>query len=333
MRALQVFVVLGSSLLFMLQPLVGRLLLPIHGGSFQVWTTCMLFFQLALLVSYAYAHLALPRIGRLHRALLLLSLPCAPLALEHLPARAGSIRDILLALSVGVLLPFCVLGTTSILAQTRALSLPSAGTREPYTLYAYSNVGSLLGLLSYPFLLEPLLGLRAQRTLWAAAYLVYAVMAWRLAPHAVPPAAQSGEPSPVSWRARWYWISVSACACSTLLGLTNVVSLGAGSIPLIWVLTLAAYLLGFVAAFAAREGGFQPAVLAPEVLLLALVLYNEPRWLGGLFAESTQLALQLGCLFWLTWTACAELHRTRPAPRALSDFYLAIALGGALGEV
>jgi hypothetical protein len=331
-RELQVFVVLGSGLLFMLQPLVGRLLLPSHGGSFQVWTTCLLFFQLALLAGYAYAHLALPRLGHRHRILLLASLPCAWLALDRIPARAGSIAAILTSLLLGVGLPFIVLATTSLVAQLRAVTLPATGARDPYSLYAYSNLGSLLGLISYPFALEPWLGVSAQRALWATLYVVYLVMAWRL----TPSAAARHHSAPVSPNPRsrlLYWIALSASACAVLLGLTNVVSLGAGSIPLLWVLTLAAYLLGFIAAFSARSTRIAPSWLLPEVVLFALIVYVDPRPLRGIVPESYLLVLQLFCLFWTTWSACAELQRTRPEPTGLTVFYLAIAFGGALAGV
>jgi spermidine synthase len=320
----------------MLQPLVGRLLLPLHGGGFQVWTTCMLFFQLALLAGYAYAHLLLPRLGRRHRVLLLLSLPCAPLALGYLPARAGSVVDMLITLLLGVGLPFSVLATTSILAQMH-LSTAKAGAEssDPYHLYAYSNAGSLLGLVSYPFLLEPWLGLVAQRALWAFAYVIYVALAWQLAPNKqvpLPPSAAGAvPPSPGSRVLYWVWTSASACA--VLLGLTNVCSLGAGSIPLIWVLTLAAYLLGFVLAFSpGLAAAFSPVRFLPECLLLAFLIYAEPRFLRSV-SEGKLLSLQLLALFWLTWCACAELYRTRPAPHALTQFYLAIACGGAIGGV
>ena len=187
---LHIMVFLGAFLLFSLEPLTGRLLVPYFGGAVHIWLVCLMYFQFLLLLGYLYAHLLAKRLGRWHLALLLLPLANLPLAMITEVAPSGDVWPLLLTLTRHIALPFAVLSTTVVVVQlwvTRA-SLPRSF--NPYTLYATSNAGSLAALLGYPLLAEPFLGLRMQSLIWSGGYLIYLLAAagvWRfLRPCFVP---------------------------------------------------------------------------------------------------------------------------------------------------
>jgi len=180
---LPAFVFAGALLMFILEPLVGRILLPAYGGGFHVWTTCLMFFQGALLAGYLYAHFIAPRIGRWHLLVACAPLLLFPLNLTPAPDPDAPILSILTVLLSCIALPFGVLSTTGVLAQSW-LASSEDGEGDPYWLYSASNAGSLLGLLAYPFVVEPWLGVSAQRWTWSACYLAYLALAASVAPRA-----------------------------------------------------------------------------------------------------------------------------------------------------
>ncbi len=211
-RLLVLFTFLGAALLFGVEPLVGRLLLPVCGGGFHVWTTALMVFQGALFLGYLYCHLLAPRLGRGHvvvaaAALLFLPLAVQPGGVEGLAVRAlgalglglaapdpdAPIGSIVRAMAVGVVVPFALLATTGVLAQAWLARSDLPGRDEPYPLYAASNLGSLAALLAYPLLAEPLLPLGAQRVLWSLGVVAWFVLAWRLCP---PGPAPAGDEAP-----------------------------------------------------------------------------------------------------------------------------------------
>ncbi|MBL4847224.1 MAG: spermidine synthase, partial [Planctomycetes bacterium] len=182
---LRAFVLLGALLLFGLEPLVGRLLLPASGGGFHVWAACLLFFQSALFLGYLYTHVLSKIVGRGHLLLVLLPLAFLPIGrfLRELdPDPTSPTTSILAVLTISIAIPFVLLSTTGVIAQ-RWLAESDLPQREnPYQLYAASNAGSFVALLAYPLLIEPLLGLHVQRIIWSVAYLLYVGLAISLVP-------------------------------------------------------------------------------------------------------------------------------------------------------
>jgi hypothetical protein len=366
---LRLFTFLGALLLFGLEPLVGRLLLPASGGGFHVWTTCLMVFQGTLLLGYAYCHLLAPRLGRWHLLLVLLPALVLPIAVQPgnsplppLLAATGALQppdphapilSIIRALLVGVCLPFAVLSTTGVVAQAWLSRSDLPERREPYQLYAASNLGSLAALLAYPLVIEPFLRLETQRLAWSAGFCVYAALAFLVAPRAgapAPPPEESlpepkpaadpmkvdGEDDPDAERpARvtpgvvLYWTLLAAAPSIFLLAVTNVIALDIGSVPLVWVLPLGIYLLSFVLAFGRRP--WYPPVLRrfwPETALVGLFYFAKPH--HGKFG-ALDLVIQAGALFVICIVAHGELYRARPAPRHLTGFYLSVSVGGFLG--
>jgi hypothetical protein len=341
---------LSAFLLFQLQPMIGRYILPWFGGGPAVWTTCLLFFQVCLLAGYAYAHWlgSLPNVrlqAGVQIGLLLASLaflPLYPNASIWKPASAADPSGrilILLATTVGG--PYLVLSATAPLLQ-RWFTLENP-EKSPWRLYALSNFGSFLALLSYPFVFEPLLRLRAQGSIWSGLYLVFAMLcglvAWRL--RSVKPAAASasgefespelesdGRPTKGTVL---FWLGLSTCGSTLLVATTNQISQDIAVSPFLWVATLAIYLFTFVLAFesdrfywrtpfAIAAGLAAPIACALPSVSIGLSL----RW---------QLVVYLIALFVTCMICQGELARSRPSPRYLTMFYLTIAAGGALGGV
>jgi len=321
---------LSSFLLFLVQPLIARLILPWFGGSAAVWTTCMLFFQVLLLAGYAYAHGVArrryePLIHTLLLAAALATLPIMP-AESWKPGGADEpITRILLLLGATVGLPYFLLASTSPLVQAWfARSRPQA---NPYRLFALSNFASLLALLGYPLLVEPYLTGHQQVSAWswlfASFALLCAALAWR-----TPRAAPSSEPARAAPLARG---DVAAATGSMmLLAVTNHLTQNVASVPLLWLVPLTLYLGTFILAF---EGGgwYQPRFLWP-LLLVALIAM---AWLLVDTQYHYNLALQLGVFLPGMFIGClfchGELYRSRPQPRYLTAFYLTVSAGGALG--
>ncbi len=351
---LRAFVLLGALLMFGMEPLVGRLLLPLYGGSFQVWTTCLMFFQGALLLGYLYVHGIAPRIGRGHFVFLLLPLvllPIAPWAWP--PDHDDPILSIIVSLTLGVGLPFVALGSTAVLAQRWLADSSHAEREDPYVLYSFSNGGSLVALLAYPLLAEPLLGLTAQRWAWSAGYLVYvlvAIGAWASLPKreaattasatasatlaATPDdaAPSSTEPAkgPPGARDWAVWLLLSAIPSGLLLAVTNVIALDVGSMPLVWVIPLAIYLSTFILIFG-RSPVYPDAVRRLWPLVAAAGVAVQTGGYGSV--DLFDGLLHLVVLFIVCLVGHGELHRERPAPEHLTKFYLALGIGGWVGGV
>lgn len=336
-RLVQAFVFVGAVLLFSLEPLVGRLLLPRFGGAFHVWTSALMFFQGALFFAYLYAHLAAGRLGPWHLAVVALPLVVLPPGVGEEAAGTGT-ASILALLVRHVALPFGVLATTAIVAQRWWAQRPEARD-EPYGLYAISNAGSLGALLLYAIVIEPLVGLSAQRWTWTAGYVVYvvlAVLAWRsLAPtrdDAVRTAAATPRPRAATLL---YFGLLSAAPSAFSMAVTNLIALDAGNIPLVWVVPLAIYLGSFVIAFAPpKEGDADESRvprtvrrLWPHVAAVGLFFYTGGDAGGGWLDVGVHLVV----LAFVTLAAHGELYRVRPAPEHLTLYYLVIAAGGWAG--
>jgi len=329
---------LSSFLLFLVQPLIARLILPWFGGSAAVWTTCMLFFQALLLAGYAYAHL-LTRYSRrfeplIHSALLVVALATLPIAPNELWKPHGNedpVTWILLLLAASVGLPYFLLAANSPLLQ--AWFSRARPHENPYRLFAVSNLGSLVALLGYPFLLEPYLGGAGQVSLWSWLFAGFAVLcgavAW-LTPKKVATEAQAAASAPISKNDLILWLALSATGSVLLLAVTNHLTQNVASVPLLWLVPLTIYLASFIVTFES-EGWYRREWLWS----LLLVWIAAMGWLlvdpDFQFDLAVQLAiflpgLFLGCLF-----CHGELYRLRPAPSRLTAFYLAVSAGGALG--
>lgn len=337
-------VLLGAFLLFQVQPLLSKWILPWFGGGPAVWTTCLFFFQSALFVGYAYAHLTerwlpIPWRSAAHLALILAAawlLPIAP-GEAWKPAGPGDPTGrILLLLGIYIGAPYVLLSSTGPLVQ--AWFSRAYPDRSPYRLYALSNAGSLAALLSYPFLFEPLWGLRAQSILWtwlflgyAALYAVGAIAAGRAGPTPGCAPVAAGEPAPPTGRRVGLWIGLSAFASWMLLATTHQLCQDVAVIPFLWILPLAAYLFSFIVAFD-HPRWYKPRVLAPwtaALVLAAAVAHVIHVAVPSLIVAV--LGLTLAALFGLCMLCHGQLARLKPAPRHLTGYYLAVSGGGALG--
>jgi SAM-dependent methyltransferase len=339
-------VFLGAFLLFLIEPLFAKLILPRFGGAAAVWAACLVFFQCALLLGYLYADLTSRRLtparqSQVHIALLLLSLLFLPIAprfsqLQH--ASTDPASTILLLLSVSIGLPFVLLSATSPLAQIWYAR--ASADREPYHLFALSNLASLLSLLSYPLLIEPHVAAHKQAALWSALFAVFVLLcaaaAWLARGGTGQPIAAGTEQSETDAaptpRDKLLWLALSACSSMLLLSITNKLLEDVAPVPLLWVLPLALYLLTFALAFNRRTFYWRrPLVrfLAVALGSLGYAIYDPA------YTESVQVSVPIFCagLFLCCWFCHGELALRRPAPRYATSFYLMISLGGALGAI
>ncbi len=323
----------GALLLFLVQPMMARTILPWFGGSAGVWTMSMLFFQVLLLAGYWYAHqvVRLPARGQavLHAALLAVSLALLPVipASRWKPADPSAPgTDILLLLAATVGLPYFLLSTTSPLLQSW-YARESGGS--PYRLYAVSNFASLAALLAYPVVIEPALRLRTQLAIWSAAYAGFALLCGASALAALGRKQPALKRHRAPWRSCLLWMTLAACPSALWLGTANQVSQSVAPIPFIWILPLSLYLLTLVLCFE-REGWYRRGafrLLAPAGVL-AMSVGVARQW--NMPLQWTVLLLLAG-LFLLSMFCHGELARRKPEPEQLTSFYLMVALGGALG--
>jgi hypothetical protein len=337
---------LSAFLLFAVQPMIGKIILPWFGGSAAVWSTCLLFFQAALLGGYLYAHwstssLKPKRQATLHIVLMAISLALLPIlpSPSWKPSQAGdpSLRIlILLAATIG--LPYILLSTTSPLLQAWYVAAKPGSV--PYRLFALSNFGSLLALLSYPVLVEPVFTTHGQAYGWSGIYFAFVVacaaVAWsamRVTPRPIVAAPEVSAPSPApppTWTIRIIWTALSACASALLLAISNHLSQNVAPIPFLWVLPLAVYLLSFILCFE-RDKVYHRGVFFPLLVLAldgaAIAIYANEGNPSIAWAIPTFVA----ALFVCCMVCNGELARLKPDPRHLTGFYLMISVGGAIG--
>ncbi|OYX08315.1 MAG: hypothetical protein B7Z08_09960, partial [Sphingomonadales bacterium 32-68-7] len=340
-RALFVITILtGSFLLFMVQPMVARMALPLLGGAPNVWNSAMLVYQALLLGGYAYAH-AIARLpfrtqAGVHLALLALAVATLPLALVELPppARGWEVLWVpaLFALTVGPV--FLLVSAQAPLMQRWYGLSPAAG--EPYALYAASNLGSFSGLLAYPLLLEPNMALGRQSALWTLGYVLLlalvALAAWSRW-NAADQRLEGTDTAPVPRPARrtvLLWLGLSAVPSGLMLSTTSLLTTDVMAMPLLWVIPLGLYLLSFSLAF--RDGSIWTEILtryAPVVLLSC----GSLAMVGGGQANPATAIAMVGLLFVLAVALHGRLFALRPPVQQLTLFYLVISAGGALGGV
>jgi len=331
-----VTIFLSAFLLFQLQPLIARQVLPWFGGSAAVWTTSMLFFQVLLLAGYAYAHKlaqAAPRHQRrVHITLLVLSLfflPVRPWSILKPAGDADPALSLLLVLTVGVGLPYLVLSATNPLLSSWFARLHPG--RDAYRLFALSNLGALLALLTYPTLIEPNLSLRAQSMVWSVLYVAFAFSLETVArPAAAETAALTYRAPPVPALLTLLWLGLSACPSVLLLAITHHLTQNVAAIPFLWVVPLALYLVSFILCFESRVW-YQRGLFLPP--LAGFLGFMSTRLNDDASNDQlTQLVwiFTMG-LFFACMVCHGELSRLKPAEGQLTRFYLVTSLGGALG--
>ena len=337
---------LGASLLFAVEPLVAKLLLPDYGGSATVWSTSSLFFQIVLLMAYLYAHWSTKLLGprwqpRVHFLVLCVPLAALPLALpgQAGPGESNPIWWLLRALVLCVGLPFAVLATTGPLLQRWFSWTDHPRAHDPYFLFAGSNLGSFAGLLVYPLAIEPNLSLGEQRAWWSAGCLAFllltavcGVAALRGSRAAVVASQQPRERStsrPVRRRRIAVWLALAFLPSTLMLAVTAHLSTDVAAIPLLWVVPLAIYLATFVAAFARRSR--KPCVWAVRAAVGLAVPATLLTASTGAAPVSVSIVLDLALLWFVGYAAHSRLAADRPEPARLTQFYVVISMGGALG--
>lgn len=341
---------LSAFLLFLVQPMLAKMILPWFGGSSSVWITCVLFFQIMLFAGYSYAHGSTVRLSgkaqaSFHGILIFISL----LFLPVIPSfGVGIINDnpalsimILLLITVG--LPYFLLSATSPLLQ--AWYAKTYSRTLPYRLFAVSNLASLLSLLSYPFLIEPFFTLQEQATAWSLAYTLFATLCIALSvvttrllnisiaadPSGLQPTDSLGVTAAPQWKHKITWLLLSACSSILLLSVTDHLSQNIAAIPLLWIVPLGLYLLSFTICFE-RDGWYNSASYF-WIVFAALVAmsYGIGKWGVG---SDIRLVIAVYCisLFFCCMFCHGELARRKPAPGHLTSFYLYISAGGAIGS-
>lgn len=338
---------ISAALMFVVQPMFGKLLLPMLGGSPAVWNTCMVFYQTILFLGYLYAHLLSTRLSSRHQlyvhcALLVLSLLALPIALPEgikPPTDSDPTLWIIWNLFLAIGLPFFVVSTTAPLLQKWFAQTDHVTSHDPYYLYAASNAGSLLALLSYPFLIEPSIGVAHQKLIWSFGFgflglLIVAcgLTLWRKSQSSeieiTLETENIKEELPVN--TQLHWLILAFVPSSLLLGLTNFISTDIASVPLLWIIPLTLYLLSFILVFSKWHTAIhvwmlrvQPVVLLPFIAFSFINPAVIPYWLD--------LILHLLSFFCAVMVCHGELAKHRPHTQHLTTYYLIMSFAGMLG--
>jgi hypothetical protein len=340
-RGLFILVVLvGSFLLFLVQPMVARAALPLLGGAPSVWNSAMLVFQVLLLGGYAYAHAltrwSFRRQAVVHLCLLALAALTLPVTLADVPPPAAGWEVLwapaLVAATVGPV--FLLLSAQASLMQLWYAGI--AGARDPYRLYAASNIGSFAGLLAYPFWLERKMALAEQSLVWTWGYLALIALAaltaasrWKVTEEEEPSHVSSAEAvPPVPRRTLLLWLALAAVPSGLMLSTTTLLTTDLMAMPLLWIIPLGAYLLSFPVAFSSE--GLWVGILSRYAPILLLLVGGFAMISGGQSNPAIALAM-VALLFVLSVALHGRLYALRPHPRRLTFFYLMVAAGGALG--
>lgn len=325
--------------------MIAKMVLPLLGGSPSVWNTCMVFFQALLLAGYAYAHWSVKALGARRQVLVHAVVLCIPIALwaagiPPISRPTGSptvdhpILWLLKTLAACIGPAFLVVSTCGPLMQRWFAGTGHAAAKDPYFLYAASNGGSMIALLAYPLLIEPLLTLAQQRRAWSIGYVVFAALSLACAVRtyrskSAPADVTVEAPARTPVRTRLRWIFLALIPSSFMLAVTQYLSTDVAAIPLLWIVPLAIYLLTFILAFSKRQliplavlSRFFP-IPAIALGLIVLLSRHDPIWI---IIVLNLVALFMGCLM-----CHAQLAQTRPGPGGLTGFYLLIAFGGVLG--
>lgn len=341
-------VFLAAALLFGVQPMVAKSLLPDFGGGSSVWTTCMLFYQTVLIAGYLYAHLLLTRVPRRAQFLVHAGLIGAALVVGWLfddPAPPPTASEFPVPWLLGQLflvsgLPYFAIASAGPLLQGWFARTTHGRAHDPYFLYAASNAGSFVGLLAYPFVFEPAMGLDQQRALWLALFAAFGVLAivclrktrterFQTLAHEV----RTAVAEPVAWRRRLWWLFLAFVPSTMLLGVTTHITTDIASFPLLWVIPLGLYLLTMIAAFSGRARLLVRLTARPMIMAVIAALVLLVAWVGS--EHTAPLWATMGVQFVVLVTVGlyghARLAMDRPHAARLTEFYLLMSVGGALG--
>ena len=335
---------LSAFLMFIVEPMIARMVLPRLGGAAAVWTTCLVFFQAVLLCGYAYAHGATSLLGArrhaaVHIGVVLLPLLFLPVGLgtDTPPPTDNPAGWLLLTLLTSIGLPFFALSTSAAVLQKWYSVTDDEGASDPYFLYAASNLGSFAALIAYPLLVERTLRLQQQAQLWTIGYALLALLTvacavsvWRRgAPAAAVVTAAANVTGTIAWRRRLRWTALAFVPSSLLLAVTSYMSTDVASVPLLWMVPLCVYLGTFIVAFS--PGATRARALASRFMPLAVIALS--LLLIAQMSRPVSLVIPLHLLvFGILALAChGELADDRPSPSRLTEFYFWISLGGMLG--
>jgi hypothetical protein len=343
----------SAALLFSVEPMIAKMLLPVLGGTPAVWNTCMVFFQAALLAGYGYALMVsrwpLRRQLTVQILVLVLALISLPIGLtsswiKSVPATGNPSWWLLGCLAATVGLPFFIISSNGPLLQKWFSFTNLSSAKDPYFLYSASNAGSLLALLAYPALLEPFLPLRLQSRLWGAVYLlllllvgVCALLLWRTRSAQIAGSASAEEPpatnddKALSVKRRSRWVLLAFVPSSLMLGVTNYITVDIASAPLLWIIPLALYLLTLIFAFARRQIlSLRWAILiVPGATLFLLILHLSESSDGA----SMLIVFHLLYFFVVSFVCHRQLANDRPSTRHLPEFYVWFSVGGVVGGI
>lgn len=331
---------LSAFLLFQVQPLIAKIILPWFGGSASVWTTCMLFFQFILLLGYVYSHwivksLSPHKQSLLHIALLVISLVSLPITPNEFWKPTGAENPTLqilglLLFSIG--LPYFVLSTTGPLLQAWFAREKNGGI--PYRLFALSNFGSMLALLAYPILIEPIFPTKWQSYFWSALFgvfvIVCGILAWRNRTSVVAVQAPDEVGNPPTRKMLLIWSLLAACPSILMVADTSFLTENIAPIPMIWVIPLALYLLSFIFCFE-RQGWYQRKIFLPSLVIALLILAILPSLGLNDLPIFVSMGINLASFFVVCMVCHGELSKQQPNANYLTIYFLMVAIGGVIG--
>lgn len=335
----------SAFLLFLIQPLFSKMILPLLGGSAHVWITAMMFFQLMLVLGYAYAHLITYYLNLRQQAFfqlapMVVALTLLPFDIPDNWISSQTEIPVLWQLKVMLIctgLPFFCIASLTPLLQHWFANTQSRRSSDPYFLYAASNAGSLLGLLSYPFIIQPLSTIAQQAWGWAFLYgvLIVCVLGCLAFIYNIRHTLKTSQPpentGPMSWNRQGVWLLLAFVPSSLMLGVTSFITNELGAVPLLWVIPLSLYVSTYLIAFSQKSLVFRRYVYFGQAVMVALVTLNAMS--GGSFNSAGVMLMHLA-LFFLTALAChQELYLLRPHAARLTHFYMIMSIGGALGGI
>ncbi|MDH3356771.1 MAG: fused MFS/spermidine synthase [Desulfobacteraceae bacterium] len=342
---------LSAFLIFNLQPMISKIILPLFGGSSYIWITCLIFFQSLLLAGYATSHFIakntnLAKQVVFYALLIILSLLLIPIQIRFIHTDSSPVAAILVLLFVSAGLPYFLLSTTSPTVQHWIVAEKKDRARNPYVQYAVSNAGSLAGLLSYPFVIEPLLSNSRQTKLWSWGYILYTVLLslclikYVVAVRSCKNSIAWSNPGPsddrfiekIATQTKIKWLYQAMIPCASLVVFTNYMTVDIANFPLLWVLPLCVYLVSFIICFlwpaVSRPGPIRTVSVLVPVVVMSFILFGNLN--AGLLWKTL---VSLVSLFAICMFFHGNLERNKPEPKNLTSFYLYISMGGCLGGI
>ncbi len=341
---------LSAFLIFNLQPMISKIILPFFGGSSYIWITCLIFFQSLLLAGYATSHFiakntTLAKQVVFYALLIILSLLLIPIQIRFIHTDSSPVAAILMLLFVSAGLPYFLLSTTSPTVQHWIVAEKKDRERNPYVQYAVSNAGSLAGLLSYPFVIEPLLSNSRQTKLWSWGYILYTLLLvsclirYISASRNIAPAVSSNPGSyhdqhfkKIAAQTKIKWLYQAMIPCASLVVFTNYMTVDIANFPLLWVLPLCVYLISFIICFlwpaVSRPGSIRTLSLLFPVIVMSIILFGNLK--VGLVWK---ILVSLVSLFAVCIFFHGNLEQSKPEPKNLTSFYLYLSMGGCLGGI